>query len=107
METKPFEFNVNLDFAIEKEDSSPIDVILAYIVFAISTKYPKGLNGSQRRRWGRIERKIHAAKDAEADSFELLEDELDFLKDCFNDDKLLVPTGSVSSFVLIEQELNK
>lgn len=86
---KTFDFNVNYNVpkAEQDENFSNVNLTNNYIQYAVKQKYAEGLQGQLRRVWGRIQRKMDAARDDEKNTAAELEaSEVDFLKGLFNDE---------------------
>ena len=85
--------NINLDYKItfNKEEKIKVpdarELTFEYIMQAVMQKYEKGIEGSLRRLWGRIQRKFDTAIDAKADTVELEQAEQDFIKEAFMEAK--------------------
>ncbi len=81
---------VNLDYKREQtkiDKDSNQELTLSYIEFAVGTKYKDGMSGSQRRIFGRIQRKLDEAVEQKADYVDLEQAELDIIKASFKDAK--------------------
>ena len=104
---------INLDYKIVKKDlseeeveklPSPQELTLTYLSQAVNQKYEKGLEGSLRRMWGRIQRKFDTAIEANADSIEVETGEIDFLKKAFEIAKF--PAFIAKYVQVLEDELD-
>lgn len=104
-------FRVNLDYnrpaKKEGDDTylTPIALTSNYIDFAVSQQYPDGLQGQQRRIYGRIQRKMDDAIDNSLDEVELESAEVDFIREAFKAAKF---NSFLAKFVtVLEDELAK
>lgn len=100
------EFKVNIDYgrpAEAEEKVSNQELTLDYITTAISTLYPKGMSGSKRRSFGRIQRKLQKAADDSDECIELDEADFEFLHKSFNNEKATLP-AHVSMFANVLED---
>lgn len=76
-----------------------------YLEGAVISAHPQGLEGQQRRIWGRIQRALDRAVDSDANEIEIEQAGLDFLKKAFKECKI---NPSLSKyFVVLEDEVDR
>lgn len=101
---------INLDYKISKEDSktnnlSPQELTEHYIGLAVNHKYKDGIEGSLRRMWGRIQRKLDEGIEKKLDEITLEEGEVDFISKAFDGAKF---PPFLSKYVqILEDEIDK
>lgn len=95
---------LSLDYNRPKSEGQVSDAELSvdYISYAVSQKYPQGLEGQLRRVWGRIQRKFDKAIEYKADEIELEEAEKDFIIKAFNECKYPANTAKYVDTLEIE-----
>lgn len=76
-----------------------------YINFAVGSAHPQGLEGQQRRIYGRIQRKLDDAIESSAEEIELENAESDFLRKAFESCK--VPAAISKYFVVLEDAIEE
>lgn len=99
---------INLDYKMTEKEKGELtyskftqDLITAGVV----NHYEKGLEGSMRRIWGRIQRKLDAAVEGNAEEVELEQAEIDFIKKAVESAKF---DPRVAKFVaVLEEEIEK
>jgi len=96
--------NIDLDYkrtpkAVEQISNSELTV--DYINFAANSAHQGGLEGQQRRIFGRIQRKLDAAVEAKQTEVELELAELDFIVKCFEMAKF---PANLSQYVMVLQD---
>lgn len=97
---------INLEYNQPKETTlSNAELTFDYITHAINKRHEKGLNSSQRRLWGRIQRKFDDAIEQKFDEVELEEAEIDFIKEAFRD--VVFPASLAKFVVVLEDEIAK
>lgn len=100
--------NINIDYGRKEEDVIAVpnaELTQDYIAYAVSTAHKEGLEGQQRRIWGRIQRKFDTAIITKAYDVELEQAELDFIRSSFKEAKF---TPALAKYVVIlEEALNK
>lgn len=97
---------INLDYKRSEEAIKAITnsgLTLNYIEYAVESAHKNGLSGSQRRIYGRIQRKIDRAIEDEQDSVELEQAEKDFLRDAFRSSNF--PANAAKYVVILEEEI--
>lgn len=99
------QFNLNQDYkrpeGISKELSNS-EVTVNYIEFAVNQIYNTGLQGSQRRIFARIQRKMDEAIDKKEEVIDLEQAEFDFIYDIFKNDKLVYGSSLAKYVVVLE-----
>jgi hypothetical protein len=78
--------NYNLVLPKDNKDIKPLsnqELTFEYITQAVMNVYDKGLEGSLRRIWGRIQRKFDTAIESKVETVELEQAEQDFIKKTF------------------------
>lgn len=104
------EFKINLEYkrkqeAVEKMSDS--ELTLDYIQFAVKASHPNGLSGTQRRMFGRIQRKFESAIEEGIPSIDLDTSEFDFIKSSFFNEKTLYES-TLSKYVnILEDEIER
>lgn len=104
------DLNINLDYkrkAADVEKLSNGEITLDYIQFAVKGAHPAGLSGTQRRMFGRIQRKFEAAVEEKSDSVNLDQSEFDFIKSAFSNDKVLFDASLSKFVVVLEDEIDR
>lgn len=100
---------VKLDYKAQPtEDGTEEQVVgskltLHYITFAVTDAHKQGLEGQQRRIFGRIQRKLDEAVDKDIEEIELEKAEKDFLRKAFEACKC--PAQQSKYFVVLENEI--
>jgi hypothetical protein len=84
---------------------SNVELSANYIRHAVGSSHPKGIEGQQRRIWGRIDRAIDAAMDNGTATIDIEQAGVDFLKKAFKD--CTVEAHIVKYFVVLEEELSQ
>lgn len=89
----------------QKEEAKLTDseLTLDYITHAVNQKFDKGISGSQRRMFGRIQRKFDFAIENGDTEISFEESEMDFIKDAFKDVKF--PPALAKYVLVLEEEL--
>lgn len=95
---------INLDYK-QKEGSemSNQELTFDYITFAVNQKHKDGLSGSERRMFGRIQRKFDEAVEKLTNTVDLEMSEMDFIRDAFRDAKF--PPQLAKYVTVLEDEL--
>lgn len=84
-----------------KNPISEQELTLDYISHAIGQTFKDGLTGSQRRTYGRFQRKMDEAIEQKAEAIELADDEKDLIKKAFNEVSF---PASLSKFVIVLED---
>lgn len=84
----------------EQDRTEGAELTANYIEAAVTSSHPQGLEGQQRRIWGRIQRKIDSGIENKSESIELEQAESDFLRKAFENCK--VPVAIAKYFVVLE-----
>lgn len=85
--------------------TSNSEITFSYIEYAVSSKHEKGLDSTLRRIWGRIQRKMEAAIEAQADDVELDAAEFDFIRKSVEDTKY--PPAYSKYILILEDEIER
>lgn len=101
---------LNLDYkrGDENEEEKKIsnqEVTVNYILSAVNSSHPQGLDLTNRRIFARIQRKIDEALDNNFDDIVLEKAEIDLIKESFKTAKF--PAGYSKYVVLLEEEIEK
>lgn len=76
-----------------------------YLEGAVASAHPQGLEGQQRRIWGRIQRALDRALDSDATEIEIEQAGLDFLKKAMKECK--INPAMSKYFVVLEDEVER
>ncbi len=76
-----------------------------YLESAVTSAHPQGLEGQQRRIWGRIQRKIDEAIEKETGEIVLEREEWSFLRKAFESCK--APAAIAKYFVILEDMIEE
>lgn len=104
------ELKINLDYnrtPEQIEEISNSSLTNDYVSFAIRTMYEKGLTGSQRRMFGRIQRKFDKSIEENKDYVELDISEFEFIRLAITNDKVLFPSDVSKYVVILEDEIEQ
>lgn len=108
-ETKVFTINLPYQTEAEKVKSdtklSNSELTLDYLTYAVNQKYPNGLEGQLRRIWGRIQRTLDQAIEANDDGVVLETAEKEFILKAFKDVKF--PAKIAKFVIMLEDEIDK
>jgi len=102
---------VNIDYKrSEKVNNSPDSISYQemtadYINYACQAVYKDGLDGSKRRIFARISRKLDECIEQKGEEIELEEAEKDFLKKMFSDDKFKPNPAFAKYIIILEDEI--
>lgn len=98
--------NINYKLSQEKKPADAmegVDLTQFFVQHAVANTHKEGLEGQQRRIFGRIQRHLEDAIEAGEEFLKLQDAERDFLRKAV--EKCLVPAGLSMSFVLFEDEI--
>jgi hypothetical protein len=84
---------------------SPQEATANYLEAAVASAHPQGLEGQQRRVWGRIQRTLDAALDSKATDIEIEQAGLEFLKKALKECK--IPPSLSKYFIVLEDEIDR
>jgi len=101
------DLNINFNVPEKEQDEnfSNVNLAINYIVYAVKQRYQDGLEGQRRRIWGRMQRKMDAALEKDAETKINLESaEVDFLKGLFTDE-LRFPAAASKYVVVLEDAI--
>lgn len=86
--------NINLQYKIKGDDKDTVsnqEVTKNYILIAVSSKYPQGLDGSYRRMFGKLMNRLDECIEKGLEEIELESLEFDFIKNAVRDSKFPAP----------------
>lgn len=102
-----YKLNLKLDYKFAKNeepnDPSLQALMRNYIQYAAGQSYPQGLEGGKRRIFGRIQRKLDDAIDADSAYIALEEAEKDLVKELWN--KTNFPSAEAKYVNVAEEEI--
>lgn len=112
MTTESRKLQVKLDYHLPPIDPKQTEkriegteLTANYIESAVANVHPQGLDGSLRRTWGRLQRKLDTAIEEKMDDIELSLAECDFLKIVF--EKCKIPSAFAKYFIILEIEIEE
>lgn len=107
---KTFDLNLDIDLQVPKEDREHAedfkgypDMAVDYINYAVHSTHEKGLDGKQRRIWGRIQRKFQIALESKAFNVTLENEEADLIRKAFSEARF--PAKLAKYVMLVEDAL--
>jgi len=100
---------VNLDYPKAKESKETNqEMTRNFIELGTNSLYPQGFDsGSQRRTFGRLQRKLDEAVEKRLDEIELADDERDLLKEVFITKNPKLPPSWSKWLGMVEDEIEK
>lgn len=102
------------EFEGHPEQPTNVQLTLNYLRAAVAIVHSQGLNGQQRRIWGRIDRSLDSAEESKSTNIEVEKAGIDFLKSVFSSDEdsgkrhaLIFDSRFAKYFVILEDEIDR